>query len=83
MGFPREYLAFTMWYLRAKDFVMAADNSDYTLTAGGADFVEENATRNEITARLLNPGAVRFQSAPASPTPRPRDFPTGLRRITG
>lgn len=83
MGFPREYLAFTMWYLRAKDFVTAADNSDYSLTAGGADFVEENATRNEIMARLLNPGAARFQSAPAPPTPRPRDFPTGLRRITG
>jgi hypothetical protein len=28
MGFPREYLAFTMWYLRAKEFVTAADNSD-------------------------------------------------------
>jgi hypothetical protein len=25
MGFPREYLSFTMWYLRAKDLAMAAD----------------------------------------------------------
>jgi curved DNA-binding protein CbpA len=83
MGFPREYLAFTMWYLRAKDFVTAADNSDYSLTAGGADFVEENAARNEIMARLLNPGAIRFHPAPESPNLRPHDFPTGVRRITG
>jgi curved DNA-binding protein CbpA len=31
MGFPREYLSFTMWYLCSKQFVAAADNSDYTL----------------------------------------------------
>ena len=36
MGFPREYLTFSMWYLRAKDLVAAADNSDYAITAAGA-----------------------------------------------
>ena len=41
MGFPREYLNFTMWYLRAKELVSAADNSDYVITAVGADFVEK------------------------------------------
>ncbi len=25
MGFPREYLSFTLWYLRAKDFVTVED----------------------------------------------------------
>ncbi len=55
MGFPREYLNFTMWYLRSKDFVTVADNSDYALTAGGADFVEKKAVRHEIVGRLLNP----------------------------
>jgi curved DNA-binding protein CbpA len=57
MGFPREYLSFTMWYLRAKDLVCAADNSDYVLTAAGADFVEKKAMRSDIVGQLLNPGS--------------------------
>jgi hypothetical protein len=56
MGFPREYLSFTMWYLRAKQFVVAADNADYALTAAGVDHVESNAAQSEILAKLLNPG---------------------------
>lgn len=55
MGFPREYLSFTIWYLRAKEYIHVADNSDYALTAAGADFVEKKAVRHEIVARLLNP----------------------------
>jgi len=39
MGFPREYLEFTMWYLWNKKFITQADNSDFTLTAAGVDFV--------------------------------------------
>jgi curved DNA-binding protein CbpA len=57
MGFPREYLSFTVWYLLAKDFVSLADNSDYALTAAGVDYVERKAGRNAILGRLLNPGA--------------------------
>jgi curved DNA-binding protein CbpA len=65
MGFPREYLSFTMWYLRAKDFVTVADNSDYALTAAGAEFVESKAVRHEIVARLLSP-AMRVPRSPNS-----------------
>jgi hypothetical protein len=56
MGFPREYLTFTTWYLRAKEYLTVADNSDFALTASGADYVEKEATRNEIVGRLLKPG---------------------------
>jgi curved DNA-binding protein CbpA len=63
MGFPREYLSFTMWYLRAKEFVTAADNSDYAITASGADFVEKKAARNEIMVNLLNMAAPRAPSS--------------------
>jgi hypothetical protein len=56
MGFPREYLNFTMWYLRAKSFVTLADNSDYALTAEGADYVEANACENEPLAKLIGSG---------------------------
>jgi hypothetical protein len=80
MGFPREYLSFTMWYLRSKELVTVADNSDYALTAAGADFVEEKATRNGIAARLLNSGGIRFHPAASPDSRRP---PKGLRRISG
>ncbi len=55
MNFPREYLAFTMWYLRSKGYLTAADNSDYTLTAEGAEFVEANIGKSEALAKLLFP----------------------------
>lgn len=56
MAFPREYLNFTMWYLRAKGFVTAADNADYVITAPGAEFVEANIGKSEILGQLLFPG---------------------------
>jgi len=56
MAFPREYLNFTMWYLRAKGYVTAADNADYTISAAGAEFVEANISKSEKLAQLLFPG---------------------------
>jgi hypothetical protein len=64
MGFPREYLSFTMWYLRAKDFAVAADNSDYTVTAAGADYLESNAPQNEILTKLIKRGPMRVYPVP-------------------
>jgi hypothetical protein len=57
MAFPREYLTFTMWYLRAKGYVVAADNADYTISAAGAEFVEANIAKSEMLAQLLFPGS--------------------------
>ncbi len=66
MGFPREYLTFTTWYLLAKNLVSVADNSDYMITAAGIDFVERKAVRNEIVSKLLYPGrpGVQVSSKP-------------------
>jgi hypothetical protein len=69
MGFPREYLTFTTWYLRSKDYVTVADNSDYALTALGADFVERKAARHEIVGKLLNP-SLRVRRSAATPKNR-------------
>jgi len=55
MAFPREYLNFTMWFLRAKGYVTAADNADYTISASGAEFVEANVDKSEVLAQLLFP----------------------------
>jgi len=80
MGFPREYLSFTLWYLRSKDFITVADNSDYALTATGADFVEKKAIRHEIVGKLLNP-AMRFQRAAAKAKARQKTAIPPTRRF--
>ena len=69
MGFPREHLMFALWYLRAKNYVIAGDSSDFELTADGADFVEKKATRSEILNKLLRPGSVRSQAPPKRKKP--------------
>lgn len=62
MGFPRDYLQFTMWYLRSKNYISMADNSDFTLTALGVDFVETNRKHVPVLNKLLTSG-------PATTTP--------------
>jgi len=57
MGFPRDYLEFTTWYLRNKGYVTRADNSDLTLTAEGVDFVENQRVKIPILDRLLTAGS--------------------------
>jgi hypothetical protein len=56
MGFPRDYLEFTSWYLRNKGYITRADNSDFTLTAEGVDFVESQRVNIPILNRLLTTG---------------------------
>jgi hypothetical protein len=53
MGFPREHLDFTLWYLRAKGYIQPEDNSDYALTSEGVDFVEKNSSTNRVIRQLL------------------------------
>jgi len=58
MAFPREYLNFTLWYLRSKGFVARMDdNSDYALTSAGVDFVESSSNSNRVIRDLLANGA--------------------------
>lgn len=77
MGFPREYLSFSMWYLRAKELVAMADNSDYAITAAGADYVEKKASRSELIGRLLKPGARNAQRPERTPRP---SYPQPMQR---
>ena len=57
MGFPRDYLDFTTWYLRSKGYITRADNSDFTLTADGVDFVESQRVNIPILNKLLTTGS--------------------------
>ncbi len=56
MGFPREYLNFTLWYLKSKGFVRFEDNSDYGVTVEGVDYLEANSIQNTIIRELLEAG---------------------------
>ncbi len=57
MGFPRDYLHFTMWYLKSKNYITLGDNAASALTALGVDFVESNRVKVALLNRLLTGGA--------------------------
>jgi curved DNA-binding protein CbpA len=68
MGFPRDYLDFTTWYLAKKGYITRADNSDFTLTAEGVDYIETQRTNLPMLNRLLTDGSK--QAAAGSIQPR-------------
>jgi hypothetical protein len=57
MGFPRDYLEFTLWYLQKKSYISRADNADFVLLAGGVDFVESQRHGFPVLNRLLTSGS--------------------------
>jgi curved DNA-binding protein CbpA len=57
MGFPRDYLDFTTWYLSKKKYISKADNSDFTLTVEGVDFIETQRATVPLLDRLLANGS--------------------------
>ena len=56
MGFPRDYLDFTTWYLAKKKYITRADNSDFTLTIEGVDFIETQRATVPVLDKLLTNG---------------------------
>ncbi|HUX27733.1 MAG TPA: J domain-containing protein [Terracidiphilus sp.] len=67
MGFPRDYLDFTTWYLERKNYIHRADNSDFTLTAQGVDFVETQRSQIPVLNKLLTASAGPTASEDVSP----------------
>lgn len=63
MGYPREYLEFTFWYLREKEYIKRSDCSDYALTAAGTDFVEEHMPAQSVLHRLIESGVYSQSTA--------------------
>jgi curved DNA-binding protein CbpA len=60
LGFPREYLDFTTWYLVQKHYMFRADNSDFTITVAGVDYVEAQRPHTPALNRLLSSGKLRL-----------------------
>jgi len=67
MGFPRDYLDFTTWYLSRKGYICRADNSDFTLTAQGVDYVETQRVSMPILNKLLTSGDAGEEPKAARP----------------
>ncbi|MGA8088724.1 MAG: J domain-containing protein [Terracidiphilus sp.] len=63
MGFPRDYLDFTTWYLLKKSYITRADNSDFTLTAEGVDYIESQRGNLPVLNKLLTDGKVQFDKS--------------------
>lgn len=68
MGFPRDYLEFTIWYLIKKSYITRADNSDFTLTVAGVDFVETQRANIPVLNRMLTSGNSTDESVDESHT---------------
>ncbi len=78
MGFPREYMQFTTWYLWNKKYITQADNSDFTLTALGVDFVESNRGNVPILNKLLTDGSVSTDATGRNRALNPFQASTGI-----
>jgi curved DNA-binding protein len=71
MGFPRDYLDFTSWYLVKKGYVARADNSAFTLTAEGVDFVESKRASIPVLNKMLTNGSESSIAIPPIPCQQP------------
>lgn len=80
MGWPREYLDFSTWYLCSKQYITKEDNSDFALTALGADFVEGNAAAIPVLDKLLNIGTPTATSSRRT-EPAPATSSAGIFRL--
>jgi hypothetical protein len=68
MGFPRDYLDFTLWYLARKAYVSRGDSARFTLTVDGVDFVETQRKNVPVLNKMLTSGSEPIASRIA-PTP--------------
>jgi hypothetical protein len=88
MGFPRDYLEFTIWYLHKKGYITRADNSEFTLTIDGVDFVETQRVSAPVLHRLLTGGMGLYVADRHEGEQRPESLPipidvTAERRTQG
>jgi len=73
MGIPRDYLNFTTWYLKGKNYITKSDNSDFELTPLGVDYIESNCSSIPALNRMVNGGAAISRSSEALVIASPGD----------
>jgi curved DNA-binding protein CbpA len=74
LGFPRDYLEFTAWYLCTKEYITRADNSDFTITAAGVDFVETQRVNIPVLDKLLTATSEASHATTGGATAKPEEF---------
>jgi hypothetical protein len=62
MSLPREYLEFTLWYLKEKKYLASDQSAEFVLTSAGVDFVEEHTPAHAVLHKLLESGGGRAES---------------------
>jgi len=69
MAIPREYLEFTLWYLKEKKYLVMDQGANFCLTACGVDFVEEHTPAHSMIRKLLqDPGGLHSPDSTVAPT---------------
>ena len=53
MFIPREHLIFTVWYLKAKRYLVQDDRSSLMITSDGIDFMEANLPEHKTMYKML------------------------------
>jgi curved DNA-binding protein len=53
MFIPREHLIFTVWYLKAKRYIVQDDRSSLMITSDGIDFMETNLPEHKTMYKML------------------------------
>lgn len=79
MGFPREHLAFALWYLRNKQYVTTGDSSDMIITSEGVDYIESHLPTSRIAYKLLKgaeKGTIHMGVEDEPPAPSAADTAT-------
>jgi len=74
MGFPREHLAFAVWYLRNRQYVTTGESSDIVITSEGIDYLEANLPTSRVAYKLLKgaeKGTTRTSDTDEPPVPSP------------
>jgi hypothetical protein len=79
MGFPRDYLDFTIWYLVKKGYVTKGDNALFALTANGVDFVEQERGNIPVLNKLLTSGSGTAAAEATAPNGHMRRVPEAVR----
>jgi hypothetical protein len=66
MNLPREHLMFTIWFLKEKKCISFTDNSEYTITGEGTEYIESHLPKQESLVKLLS-AAQHYSRTGANP----------------
>ena len=59
LGYPKEALEFTLWYLKETDCLRAGDNGTYSISVKGVESYERTAMENQDLVVLPAPGKLK------------------------